>query len=65
MTGVVLPAGLHGHASLNPGDRIETAAVVVTGAMIDRFADLTGDRFALHLNDDVARTLGFPRGPAR
>jgi 3-hydroxybutyryl-CoA dehydratase len=61
MTGHVLKAGLYGHADLLIGDRIETGRVVVTGEMIDRFADLSGDRFALHLSDDVARELGFPR----
>lgn len=61
MTGHALKAGLYGHADLLTGDRIETGQVVVTGEMIDRFADLSGDRFALHLSDDVARELGFPR----
>ena len=61
MTGRILPAGLHGHAGLQIGDRIEAGGTVVTGEMIDRFADLSGDRFALHLNDDMARELGFPR----
>lgn len=61
MNGRILPAGLHGHAGLQIGDRIEAGGTVVTGEMIDRFADLSGDRFALHLNDDMARELGFPR----
>jgi len=61
MTGRILPAGLHGHAGLQVGDRIEAGSTVVTGEMIDRFADLSGDRFALHLSDDAARELGFPR----
>ena len=29
--------------------------------MIDRFAELSGDRFAAHLDDEYARRLGFPR----
>ena len=29
--------------------------------MIDRFAELSGDRFAAHLDDECARKLGFPR----
>ncbi len=61
MTGHVLKAGVYGHADLLIGDRIETGRVVVTGEMIDRFADLSGDRFALHLSDDAAKGLGFPR----
>lgn len=61
MTGRLLDAGLHGHADLRIGDRIVTGRVTVTGEMIDRFADLSGDRFSLHLSDEVARDLGFPR----
>lgn len=61
MTGRVLPAGLHGFAALQLEDRFETGAVSVTAEMVDRFADLSGDRFALHLSDDAARALGFPR----
>ncbi|MCA3487613.1 MAG: hypothetical protein IOC98_03705 [Rhodobacter sp.] len=33
--------------------------------MIDRFADLSGDRFALHLSYDAAREPGFPRHVAQ
>lgn len=61
MTGRCLPAGLHGHTALQIGDRIETGEAVITASMIDQFADLSGDHFALHLNDDAARALGFPR----
>jgi len=61
MTGRTLPAGLHGHAALAVGDRIETGSAAVEAAAIDRFADLSGDRFALHLSDEAARQLGFPR----
>lgn len=61
MTGRSLPAGLYGHRALAVGDRIETGSVVVNAADIDRFADLSGDRFALHMDDAAARQLGFPR----
>lgn len=61
MTGQVLKAGVYGHKDLLIGNRIETGRVVVAAEMIDRFADLSGDRFALHLSDDVARELGFAR----
>jgi acyl dehydratase len=60
MTGRLLPPGRYGLAALRPFDRIETGAVTVTAAMIDRFADLSGDRFALHMDDAAARALGFP-----
>ena len=61
MTGQNLPKGQYGHKTLQIGDRIETDEAVITAVMIERFADLTGDRFALHMNDDAARALGFPR----
>ncbi len=60
MTGRLLPAGLHGHASLKAGDRIDTVSTRVTAETIDRFADLSGDRFALHMDDAAAHALGFP-----
>lgn len=60
MTGRLLPPGLHGHGGLQIGDRIETASTRVTAEAINRFADLSGDHFALHMDDAVARELGFP-----
>lgn len=60
MTGRRLPPGLHGHSGLQIGDRIETARARVTAEAIDRFADLSGDRFSLHMDDAAARELGFP-----
>lgn len=60
MTERLLPPGRHGFHALCLGDRVETASVEVTAAMIDRFADLSGDRFALHMDDAAARALGFP-----
>ena len=61
MTGRLLQAGLYGHADLRVDDRIEAESTVLSPGMIDRFADLSGDRFALHMSDDAARELGFPR----
>jgi 3-hydroxybutyryl-CoA dehydratase len=60
MTGRLLPHGTHGLTTLQIGDRVETAGVTVTALAIDRFADLSGDRFALHMDDAAARALGFP-----
>jgi len=60
MTGRMLPPGLHGHSVLQIGDRIETDTARVTPEAIDHFADLSGDRFALHMDDAAARELGFP-----
>lgn len=55
----LLPPGLHPANLLRPGDRIETAAVEVTAAMIDGFADLTGDRHAIHLDAAMAARFGY------
>ena len=57
----VLPAGRYGYDALSSGDRIETGSVEITAEAIDTFADLTGDRFEIHMDDDAARRHGFPR----
>ncbi len=57
----LLPLGLHSAASLRPGDSIETAAVEVTGTMIDAFATLTGDRHPIHLDPAAAARFGYPQ----
>lgn len=59
MTGRLLGPGAYGLADLQAGDRIETAALTVTAAMIDAFAGLTGDRFAIHMSAAAAGALGF------
>jgi len=59
MAGALTP-GLHDLGALSPGDHWETAAVKVTAAMIETFADLTGDRTALHLCSKAALAAGFP-----
>lgn len=59
MRGRLLPPGTHGLSALRNADRVETEVVTVTAEAIDRFADLSGDRFALHMDDDAARALGF------
>lgn len=61
MTGRLLPAGRYRFADLQAGDWIETDKIVVSEALIDRFADLTADRFAIHMSDTAAKELGFPR----
>jgi 3-hydroxybutyryl-CoA dehydratase len=42
------------------GLSFETGGVVVTESHIVQFAGLSGDFFDLHLDDDYARSLGFP-----
>jgi 3-hydroxybutyryl-CoA dehydratase len=43
------------------GLTIETDGMVVTEAHIVQFAGLSGDFFALHMDDEYARSLGFER----
>jgi 3-hydroxybutyryl-CoA dehydratase len=43
------------------GDVIETAALAITADQIDRFADLTGDRFEIHMSEAGAARHGFPK----
>lgn len=59
MTGRPLPPGLHGFDDVTQGDVIVTGRRGVTAADIDRFADLSGDRFAIHMDDAAARAHGF------
>lgn len=55
-----LPPGEYWFEDLAPGDCFDTASVVVTAASIDEFARLSGDSFAVHMDDGFARSLGFP-----
>lgn len=54
-----LPAGLFGFGDIGPGDVVETGSVAVTTEMIDRFAEMTGDRFEIHMSDEAAARHGF------
>ncbi|MBN9550939.1 MAG: MaoC family dehydratase, partial [Alphaproteobacteria bacterium] len=42
------------------GDHFETPSRDVTAAVIDAFAEMTGDRFEIHMSDEAARRHGFP-----
>lgn len=52
--------GRYGLAVLRVGDVIETAFTPVTVAKIDAFADMTGDRFEIHMDTAAAQNHGFP-----
>ncbi len=41
------------------GQRFETPAATITGGMVQAFADVTGDRNPLHLDEDYARSSVF------
>lgn len=54
-----LPEGSVAFDDINVGDWMQTDSVEVTAGMIDRFADLTGDRFEIHMDEEAARRKGF------
>lgn len=54
-----LPPGLHAFGDVGPGDRIDLGEVEVTADLIDAFAALAGDRFAIHMSEEAARARGF------
>lgn len=55
-----LGKGKYGFDDLEVGDWYETGTAKVDQEQIQRFAELTGDRFAVHTDDQFARALGFP-----
>jgi 3-hydroxybutyryl-CoA dehydratase len=55
-----LPPGEYWFEDLQAGDFFLTDAVAVTAAQITAFAELSGDFFAVHLDDEFARAQGFP-----
>jgi acyl dehydratase len=55
----LLAPGHRGFDDVALGDRVETEALTVTPQMIDAFADLTGDRFEIHMTDQAAQRHGF------
>ena len=57
--GAELAPGRHAFDAINVGDWVLTGDVEVTANMIDVFADLTGDHFAIHMDDAAARDKGF------
>lgn len=54
-----LVSGQYGFDDLQPGDRIDAGSTVVTEDIIDRFADLSGDRFEIHMDRQAAARHGF------
>ena len=56
----ILTAGRYGYDALSIGDTVETATSEVTAEAIDAFAELTGDRFEIHMDDAAAQRHGFP-----
>lgn len=61
MTTRRLAPGRYFYEDVEAGDVIETGCLTVTTDHIDRFADLTGDRFEIHMSEEGAAKHGFPR----
>lgn len=59
MTIRTLKPGRYGLAELQIGDTLRTASRRITTAMIDDFADTSGDRFEIHMDAAAARRHGF------
>lgn len=55
LTGVELS-----YEDVEVGDWFETPATTVTAAVIDAFAEMTNDRFEIHMSDAAAQRHGFP-----
>lgn len=55
-----LPPGEYCFEDLREGDYYETGRLVVTEAHIVAFAGLSGDFFDIHMDDEFARSQGFP-----
>lgn len=54
-----MPPGRYGYDDVAVGDQIDAGSAPVTAERIDRFADLSGDRYALHMDADYAAERGF------
>jgi len=59
-TGRKLLPGEYFYEDLVAGDHFQTGGIMVTDAHIVGFAGLSGDFFDVHMDDEFARTQGFP-----
>lgn len=56
-----LPAGDYFYDDLFSGAFFETGRIVVTETHIVNYAGISGDFFDVHMDDDFARSHGFPK----
>lgn len=54
-----LPEGSYGFNDLKIGDRINICSATITAEQIDQFAEVSGDRYALHMDRGFAQSLGY------
>ena len=59
-SGRTLGEGSYLFDDLEIGDNFSTGSIEVTAAIIRDFAELSGDSYALHLDDEFALGMGFP-----
>jgi acyl dehydratase len=57
---VILAPGLYGYRDLEPGHCLETGTREISEALIDDFAQVSGDRYEIHMSVQAARARGFP-----
>ncbi|MDQ0390976.1 MaoC family dehydratase [Labrys monachus] len=55
-----LAGGRYHYEDIEVGDWYATPPATITESHIDRFAALSGDFFAVHMDEAAARDLGFP-----
>ncbi len=60
MTARMLPPGIHGFDDVTETDCVVTGSVCVTAEKIDAFAEISGDRFGIHMSCTEAARHGFP-----
>lgn len=56
-----LTSGIYHFDDVEVGDHFETGRITVTESHVVGFAGLSGDFFDLHVDDEFARELGFPK----
>ena len=61
MTKPPLAPGSYGACDVAVGDWIDCGTLTVTSERILQFAELTGDRFEIHMSDAAAQRHGFDR----
>ena len=54
-----LTEGRYNFDEISVGDHLETGSAEVTAELIRQYAALSGDKYALHLDDKAANDLGF------
>ena len=54
-----LAPGLYGFDDVEVGDTLLTGTATISADLIDSFADVSGDRYEIHMDEAAARSKGF------